>query len=85
MVVDKPFTLDVKEAEDLQQRAEKQVNCCRFIIIVAGIQVIAPWKILQDGCLGEIKYYESHFDRFRPVVRQRWREANIPEQVFGTI
>ncbi|HGJ5877449.1 MAG TPA: Gfo/Idh/MocA family oxidoreductase [Arsenophonus sp.] len=22
-----------------------------------------------------MKYYESHFDRYRPEVRQRWRES----------
>lgn len=79
VVVDKPFTLNVKEAEDLQQRAEK---AGKLLSVYhnrrwdSGYRTVK--KILQDGCLGEIKYYESHFDRFRPVVRQRWREANIP-------
>lgn len=31
-------------------------------------------KLLQDGLLGEVRYFESHFDRFRPCVRDRWRE-----------
>ncbi|MNM96927.1 putative oxidoreductase YdgJ [compost metagenome] len=30
--------------------------------------------LLKEGALGEVVYFESHFDRFRPEVRQRWRE-----------
>lgn len=28
--------------------------------------------------LGEVAYFESHFDRFRPQVRDRWREQGGP-------
>lgn len=31
-------------------------------------------KLIEEKTLGHIKHFESHFDRFRPVVRQRWRE-----------
>lgn len=31
-------------------------------------------KVIESGDLGEVKVFESHFDRFRPNVRQRWRE-----------
>ncbi|WP_028868667.1 oxidoreductase [Psychromonas arctica] len=31
-------------------------------------------KLIEEKTLGQIKHFESHFDRFRPVVRQRWRE-----------
>lgn len=31
-------------------------------------------KLIEENTLGQIKHFESHFDRFRPVVRQRWRE-----------
>jgi len=31
-------------------------------------------QLLKEGTLGEVRYFESHFDRFRPEVRQRWRE-----------
>mgnify|MGYP002133545528 CR=1 FL=1 len=30
--------------------------------------------LIQRGHLGEVVQYESHFDRFRPLVRDRWRE-----------
>lgn len=28
--------------------------------------------------LGKVKHLESHIDRFRPEVRVRWREQNVP-------
>ncbi|VEB69972.1 Uncharacterized oxidoreductase ydgJ [Providencia rustigianii] len=79
VVVDKPFTLSVEEAVKLKEQAEK---AGKLLSIYhnrrwdSGFRTVQ--KILRDGCLGEIKYYESHFDRYRPVVRQRWREADIP-------
>ena len=30
------------------------------------------------GSLGRVVHFESHFDRFRPVVRDRWREREGP-------
>ena len=35
-------------------------------------------KLIQDDSLGEIRFFESHFDRFRPTVRDRWREKPGP-------
>lgn len=34
--------------------------------------------LINEGQLGEVCYFESHFDRFRPQVRQRWREQGGP-------
>ena len=31
-----------------------------------------------SGELGRPVYFESHFDRFRPQVRERWREQPVP-------
>jgi scyllo-inositol 2-dehydrogenase (NADP+) len=30
--------------------------------------------LIESGRLGRVTYFESHFDRFRPKVPQRWRE-----------
>jgi scyllo-inositol 2-dehydrogenase (NADP+) len=35
-------------------------------------------QIIQSGALGAIHYFESHFDRFRPEPRARWREQAGP-------
>ena len=31
-----------------------------------------------NGSIGRVVHFESHFDRFRPVVRDRWRERAGP-------
>ncbi|MCL1126517.1 oxidoreductase [Shewanella surugensis] len=31
-------------------------------------------KLIDEKRLGNVRVYESHFDRFRPQVQQRWRE-----------
>jgi predicted dehydrogenase len=31
-------------------------------------------ELLSSGTLGRVTHFESHFDRFRPLVRERWRE-----------
>lgn len=30
--------------------------------------------LIEQNAVGDVRYFESHFDRFRPEVRQRWRE-----------
>ncbi|CDH04557.1 putative NAD(P)-binding dehydrogenase, with glyceraldehyde-3-P dehydrogenase-like and NAD(P)-binding domains [Xenorhabdus bovienii str. oregonense] len=76
VVVDKPFTITVEEAEALKKQAEE----ANLLLSVfhnrrwdAGFLTVM--SLIQENRLGKLKYYESHFDRYRPVVRQRWREA----------
>ncbi|BBI49764.1 hypothetical protein HORIV_21850 [Vreelandella olivaria] len=40
--------------------------------------------LLAAGTLGRLVNFESHFDRFRPEVRDRWREKATPVVVSGT-
>ena len=35
-------------------------------------------RVLASGELGPIAHFESHFDRYRPQVRPRWRERAGP-------
>jgi predicted dehydrogenase len=35
-------------------------------------------KLIQSGRLGAVRHFESHFDRFRPQVQDRWREQPGP-------
>lgn len=42
--------------------------------IVVGTGILTVKKLIEQGQLGDVKVFESHFDRYRPVVRQRWRE-----------
>ncbi len=47
--------------------------------------ILAAKTILESGRLGQITHFEAHQDRFRPLVRRRWREDPDPVPASGTI
>jgi predicted dehydrogenase len=75
VVVEKPFAATLDEARrltSLAQRAER---------VLAVFQnrrwdgdFLAVTELLLRDALGDISHFESHFDRYRPLVRDRWRE-----------
>jgi len=79
VVVDKPFTLTEVEAADLVQTAEERH---RVVSVFHNRRWDADFLTLQallaSGVLGRVTQFSSHFDRFRPQVRQRWRESGEP-------
>lgn len=76
IVVDKPFALSFADAERLVDLAKAKGL---LLSVFQNRRWDADFLALQDqiasGRLGRIVTYESHFDRYRPVVRDRWREA----------
>ncbi|EKP0261407.1 oxidoreductase [Aeromonas sobria] len=79
VVIDKPFALDLAEAKGLVELAQKQQ---RLLSIFHNRRwdgdFLTVRRLLAEGALGQIAQFESHFDRYRPEVRQRWREAGGP-------
>jgi predicted dehydrogenase len=79
VVVDKPFTLDAGQARELaalaalQQRVLSVYQNRRFDADFLTLQ-----EVLASGRIGRPVYFESHFDRYRPQVRDRWREQAVP-------
>ena len=79
VVVEKPFTVTVEEAAELVDLAERNK-------LVLSVFHNRRWdndfltlrRTLESGLLGEVLTFESHFDRYRPAVRQRWREQDLP-------
>jgi predicted dehydrogenase len=79
VVVEKPFTLDLAEARALAELAQARGLVLSvfhnrrwdtdFLAVRAGIE---------QGLIGRVVHFESHFDRFRPQVRDRWREDGSP-------
>ena len=35
-------------------------------------------QVIEQGLIGKVTHFESHIDRYRPEVRVRWREQNLP-------
>jgi predicted dehydrogenase len=79
VVVDKPFTITLAEAESLATIAQKHG---RLLSVFHNrrwdSEILATKQVLASGVLGEVSHYECHMDRFRPLVRQRWRENPGP-------
>ncbi|MBU0935955.1 MAG: oxidoreductase [Spirochaetes bacterium] len=75
VVLDKPFTLTVAEADELIALAEQQN---RILSVFHNRRwdsdFLTLQRLIEDRQLGEISHFESHFDRYRPLVRDRWRE-----------
>lgn len=75
VVVDKPFTVTLSQARELDALAKaKGLLLSVFHNRRWDSDFLTLKSLLADGTLGEVRYMESHFDRFRPEVRQRWRE-----------
>lgn len=75
VVVEKPFTPTVKEAEELIRLAKKN----NLILTVNhnrrwDSDFLTVRKLIEEKKLGEIVDYESHFDRFRSEVPGGWKE-----------
>jgi predicted dehydrogenase len=79
VVVDKPFTVNLADARSLVQLAEERGQLLSvFHNRRWDSEVLATKAIVESGVLGQISHFETHIDRFRPQVRQRWREQTGP-------
>lgn len=79
VVVDKPFALTLADARALVTLAE---DVGRKLAIFHNRRFDSDFlsiraKIEEDA-IGRVTHFESHFDRFRPEVRDRWREDGSP-------
>ena len=80
VVIDKPFTTTVAEADELVQLGAAQR---RVLSIYQNRRYVGDFvtlrALLSQGGLGRVTMYEAHFDRFRPELRPgAWREQSLP-------
>lgn len=79
VVIDKPATLDRAELEriiDTARRAKRMVSVFQNRRWDADFLTLRG--LLEAGRLGRVTRSHLHFDRFRPEVRDRWRERPGP-------
>ncbi|AWH26606.1 oxidoreductase [Stenotrophomonas sp. YAU14D1_LEIMI4_1] len=79
VLVDKPFALDMAEANAVAAAA---CDAGRIVSVFQNRRFDADFLTLQallaQGVLGEVAECHAHFDRYRPQVRDRWREQDGP-------
>lgn len=77
VVVDKPFTVTVQEADTLIALAREQR---RVLTVFQNRRLDGDFltirKLLPQ--LGEIFMFEANWDRFRPAIKRGWREVAEP-------
>jgi predicted dehydrogenase len=79
VVIDKPIAPTLQDARGLASLAQRTQR------VMAVFQnrrwdgdFLALGDLVSRGVLGEVAHVESHFDRYRPHVRDRWRERPGP-------
>jgi predicted dehydrogenase len=79
VVVDKPFTVALDDARELVAlaRGRRQVLSVFHNRRWDG-DFLTLRRLVGEGALGRIVEMDSRHDRFRPAVRQRWREGAGP-------
>lgn len=79
VVVDKPFAITTAEARALAGQAKA---AGRLLSVYHNRRwdsgFLTVRRLIEAGELGEIVQFEAHFDRWRPEVRDRWREQGGP-------
>ena len=80
VLVEKPFTATVAEAEELMLLAKSQG---RHLFVFQNRRFDSDFltvkQILDSGRLGELVWYEARFDRFKPLLNpKKWKEVPDP-------
>lgn len=79
VVVDKPFTITLEQARHLAAVArEKKVLLSVFQNRRWDSDFLTVRDAIRRDLVGRVVLFESRFDRFRPDVRERWREKPGP-------
>jgi scyllo-inositol 2-dehydrogenase (NADP+) len=77
VVVDKPFTVALDEADELILLAQRHQ---RILTVFQNrrwdADFLAVQRILRE--LGEVLLFEANWDRFRPEIKEGWREMPMP-------
>ena len=77
IVIEKPFVTNSQDGQTLIDLAKKYNR-------VASVFQNRRWdgdfltvkKLINEEQLGDVRIFESHFSRFRPTAKQRWRESD---------
>ncbi|MGW4364131.1 Gfo/Idh/MocA family oxidoreductase [Nocardia takedensis] len=85
-VVDKPFALTGADAETLVTAAEAaRVPLTVFQNRRWDGDFLTVRALIAQGRLGEVRRFESRFERWRPVSKGSWREVGAAEQGAGVL
>lgn len=77
VIVEKPLAITSEQCLQLQQVAEQTGKCLSvFHNRRWDSDFLTISQLLANQSLGKIHSYSAHFHRYRPVVKQRWKELD---------
>ncbi|HEX4813751.1 MAG TPA: Gfo/Idh/MocA family oxidoreductase [Nonomuraea sp.] len=86
VVVDKPLAGTAAEARELVRMAkERGVMLTVFQNRRWDGDFRTVRRLVGEGTLGEVRRFESRFERWRPVPKGGWRETGGPEEIPGLL
>lgn len=80
VLVEKPFTATVSEAEELIALAKQQNKVLSvFQNRRFDSDFMTLKKVIEGGLLGDLLSFEAHYDRYKPVLNaKKWKETPAP-------
>lgn len=86
LVIDKPFAASVAEAEQLIDTAERAKRpLAVFQNRRWDSDFLTVKKLVAAGALGTVHRFESTFERWSPVLRDRWQDTTTTAQGAGIV
>lgn len=86
VVVDKPFAIDVAQAEQVMATARlADVPLTVFQNRRWDGDFLTARRLIDEGVLGKVTRFESRFERWRPAPRGGWREMGGDGEAGGLL
>jgi predicted dehydrogenase len=83
VVIDKPMAVTAADAQRVVDADADRVTV--FHNRRWDGDFLTVQRLVREGALGRVLRFESRFERFRPEVRQVWREHGSPEEGGGVL
>jgi scyllo-inositol 2-dehydrogenase (NADP+) len=83
VVVDKPMAVTAADARALADAGGERVTV--FHNRRWDGDFLTVKRLLREDALGQITRFESRFERFRPQIKEGWREGGDPSQGGGVL
>ena len=82
VVVDKPFAVTADEAQRVLDAGGRVTV---FQNRRWDGDFLTAQRLVREGALGDVVRFDSRFERFRPEIKQGWREMGDPEEGGGQL
>lgn len=79
VIIEKPFSITTSEAKKiLEFSKKKKVIVSAYYNRRWDCDYLTIKKIINKEIVKEVKLFESYFDRYKPIVGDKWKECKLP-------